>query len=188
MPNKVNTFAWRACNETLLTLKNLARRKVVQSNVCLSCKEPESVVHALWGCENIRVVWGTNFDELCNATNQFFSFFDLCRLTLQNQKGAELFITYYWFIWNRRNKIRVKEAVMPLEKIADQAQQYLMEFQQIRSKPTSKKLPKKIIWKPPDPSTLKTNFDGVVFEDLEQRALALWSKIPLVQSWQPYPR
>ena len=146
------------------------------------------MVHALWGCENIRVVWGTNFDELCNATNQFFSFFDLCRLTLQNQKGAELFITYYWFIWNRRNKIRVKETVMPLEKIADQAQQYLMEFQQIRSKPTSKKLPKKIIWKPPDPGTLKTNFDGVVFEDLEQRALALWSKIPLVQSWQPYPR
>ena len=55
---------------------------------------------------------------------------------------------------------------MPLEKIADQAQQYLMEFQQIRSKPTSKKLPKKIIWKPLDPGTSKTNFDGAVFEDL----------------------
>ena len=58
----------------------------------------------------------------------FFSFFDLFRLALQNQKGVELFITYCWFIWNRRNKIRVKEVVMPLEKIADQAQQYLMEF------------------------------------------------------------
>ena len=55
---------------------------------------------------------------------------------------------------------------MPLEKIADQAQQYLSEFQQTRSKPTSKKLRKKIIWKPPDPGTLKTNFDGAVFEDL----------------------
>ena len=55
---------------------------------------------------------------------------------------------------------------MPLEKIADQAQQYLTKFQQTRSKSTGKKLPKKIIWKPPDPSTLKTNFDGVVFEDL----------------------
>ena len=123
VPNKVKTFAWRACIESLLTLNNLARRKVVQSNVCLNCKrEPETVVHALWGCENIRVVWETNFDELCNATNQFFfSFFDLFRLALQNQKGAELFITYCWFIWNCQNKIRVKEAVMPLEKIADQA-------------------------------------------------------------------
>ena len=55
---------------------------------------------------------------------------------------------------------------MPLEKIADQAQQFLMEFQQTWSKPTSKKLPKKIIWKPPDPGTLKTNFDGSIFEDL----------------------
>ena len=27
-------------------------------------------------------------------------------------------------------------------------------------------MPKKIIWKPPDPGTLITNFDGAVFEDL----------------------
>lgn len=87
MPNKVKTFAWRACTECLPTLKNLARRKVVQSKVCLSCeKELESVVHALCGCENIRVVWGTNFDELRNATNQFFSFFDLFRLALQKKE------------------------------------------------------------------------------------------------------
>ena len=75
VPNKVKTFAWCACTKSLPTLKNLARRKVVQSNVCLSCKrEPETMVYALWGCENIQVVWGTNFDKLCNATNQFFFF------------------------------------------------------------------------------------------------------------------
>ena len=57
VPSKVKTFAWRACTESLPTLKNLARRKVVQSNVCHNCKrEPKTVVHALWGCENIRVV------------------------------------------------------------------------------------------------------------------------------------
>ena len=167
MPNKIRTFAWRPSNESLPTLKNLARRKVVQSNVCLNCKkEPKTGFHALWGCENVRVVWGTNFDELRNVTNQFFSFFDLFRWTLQNKNGAELFITYCQFIWNRRNKLRVKEVVTPLEKIADQAQHFLMEFQQTRSRPTSKKLPKKIIQKPPDPGTLKKNFDGFVFEDL----------------------
>ena len=54
VPNKVKTFAWRTCTESLPTLNNLARRKVVQSNVCLNCKRaPETVVHALWGCENI---------------------------------------------------------------------------------------------------------------------------------------
>ena len=33
-------------------------------------------------------------------------------------------------------------------------------------KPATKKLPRKVIWKPPDAGLLKTNFDGAVFEDL----------------------
>ena len=77
-----------------------------------------------------------------------------------------MFITICWFIWNQRNKIRVKDIVAPLEKTSDLAQQYLMEFQQLRSKPVTKKLPKKVIWKPPDAGLLKTNFDGAAFEDL----------------------
>ena len=33
-------------------------------------------------------------------------------------------------------------------------------------KPKSKKLPRKVIWKPPDAALLKTKFDGTVFEGL----------------------
>ena len=46
------------------------------------------------------------------------------------------------------------------------AQKHLRDFQQFYAKPESKKLPRKVIWKPPDASLLKTNFDGAVFEDL----------------------
>ena len=46
------------------------------------------------------------------------------------------------------------------------AQKHLANFQQFYAKPKSKKLPRKVIWKPPDASLLKTNFDGAVFEDL----------------------
>ena len=46
------------------------------------------------------------------------------------------------------------------------AQKHLADFQQFCAKPKSKKLPRKVIWKPPDASLLKTNFDGAVFEDL----------------------
>ena len=46
------------------------------------------------------------------------------------------------------------------------AQKHLADFQQFCAKPKSKKLPRKVIWKPPDASLLKTNFDSAVFEDL----------------------
>ena len=46
------------------------------------------------------------------------------------------------------------------------AQKHLANFQQFYAKPKSKKLPRKVIWKPPDASLLKTNFDSAVFEDL----------------------
>ena len=48
VPNKVKTFAWQACTESLPTLVKLARRKVVLSNSCTSCnRELESVIQAL---------------------------------------------------------------------------------------------------------------------------------------------
>lgn len=78
-----------------------------------------------------------------------------------------MFITQCWFLWNHRNKSRAKEPVTPLEKLTDLAQQYLQEFQQSHSKPIIKQPPKQTIWKPLDPSTLKTNFDGAIFEELD---------------------
>ena len=56
VPNKIKTFVWRACIESFPTLVNLARRKVVLSNSCISCnREPEIVIHSLWGCEKVKV-------------------------------------------------------------------------------------------------------------------------------------
>ena len=70
------------------------------------------------------------------------------------------------FMWNRRNKCRVKEAVAPLGKLSDLAKQHLQEFQDQHGKSVNKQPPKQSVWRPPDPSTLKTNFVGVVFEEL----------------------
>ena len=55
VPKKVKTFAWRACTNSLPTMENLLKRKVVQSALCSKCRrKPENVVHALWGCEKVR--------------------------------------------------------------------------------------------------------------------------------------
>ena len=167
VPSKVKTFAWRACSESLPTMVNLARRRVVLSSSCTGCNRgSETVFHALWGCEKVKGAWGTNFDELRSATNQNLFFVDLFRLALQNPRGAEAFIMICWSIWNRRNKIRVKEVAAPLEKIPELAQKQLMDFQQLCAKPESKTLARKVTWIPPDAALLKTNFDGAVFDDL----------------------
>nr|POE93682.1 hypothetical protein CFP56_56268 [Quercus suber] len=59
---------------------------VVNRKMCCN-REPETVIHALWGCEKVKVVWGTNFDELHIATNQALSFVDLfswcCRIPVE---------------------------------------------------------------------------------------------------------
>ena len=114
----------------------------------------------------MKGAWGTNFDELRSATNQNLFFVDLFRLALQNPRGAEGFIMICWFIWNRQNKIRVNEAIASLEKIPKLVQKHLADFQQFCAKSESKKLPRKLIWKPPDGGLLKTNFNSAVFEDL----------------------
>ena len=64
VPNKLKIFAWRACTNSLPTLDNLVKRKIV-SPICPRCKrEPETVIHALWSCETLGPVWGTSFEEL----------------------------------------------------------------------------------------------------------------------------
>lgn len=126
VPNKLKTFAWRACTNFLPTLDNLVKRKIISSPICPRCKrEPETVIHALWSCETLGPVWSISFEELKAVSPPFLTFVDLFRCALQNSRGADSFITHCWFLWNQRNKSRVEEAVTPLEKLSDLAQQYL---------------------------------------------------------------
>lgn len=72
------------------------------------------------------------------------------------------------FIWNRRNKCRVKEAVAPLGKLSDLVKQHLQEFQVQHGKSVSKQPPKQSVWKPPDPSALKTILEVLFLKNWEQ--------------------
>ena len=51
--SKVKTFVSRAFTNSLPTMENLMKRRVVQSFLCSSCiGKIETAFHALWGCEN----------------------------------------------------------------------------------------------------------------------------------------
>ena len=84
-----------------------------------------------------------------------------------------LFAMTCWAIWNCRNKARLNETVIPLEKLEEQAHKLLREFQ--TANPIHSKLvsPARPTWKPPDPDELKTNFDRAIFEDLNAAGIGV---------------
>ena len=51
VPNKINAFGWRMCQNILPTRENLFHRKVVEDRRCEACKqEVESVIYVMWKC------------------------------------------------------------------------------------------------------------------------------------------
>lgn len=58
VPMKIKMFAWKAVHSILPTLQNLAKRRVVEVDMCGICKrEVESVLHVLWSCPATSDVW-----------------------------------------------------------------------------------------------------------------------------------
>nr|POF11940.1 receptor likey region, transmembrane domain- and ring domain-containing protein 2 [Quercus suber] len=89
---------------------------------------------------------------------------------MQKQR-LELFAVVAWFIWNRRNKIRLKEPSLDKEKIFSAAAQYLSDFQ-LKVPMKEVKAPTiKEKWSPPPGESYKTNYDGAVFEDTEEEGI-----------------
>lgn len=63
--NKIKVFGWRACQNALPTLENLARCKIVEDGCCEICKmDCESVAHVLWQCEVAQDIWAGSIRRL----------------------------------------------------------------------------------------------------------------------------
>lgn len=75
LPNATRNIFWRACHNLLPTKDNLLKRKVVKELMCPICeREPEMVVHALWGCSVASDVWGGSsrvFQKSVQAVTNF---------------------------------------------------------------------------------------------------------------------
>ena len=83
---------------------------------------------ALWDCEAIEQVWCVDFGWVNRFEAAHGNFLDLLvRMVLKSRK-AELFATTAWHIWVHRNKTRLKEQAVLLDKIRDTAKNYLQLF------------------------------------------------------------
>ncbi|XP_075665351.1 uncharacterized protein LOC142635017 [Castanea sativa] len=69
----------------------------------------------------------------------------------------------YWTIWQRCNKARANEPILPAEKTSTTARAHLQEFHKLRNRFTSIAWPQQAVWRPSDPSTWKTNYNGAMF-------------------------
>ena len=167
IPNKVKFFLWRACTDSIPTMLNLHKRRIVPSLVCCLCHVgEESVLHALWFCQDICSVWGSYFTSLPSEFSKVSLFRDLLELVFCSSLNAEVFAMTCWSIWSRWNKLHVGEGVWPLNKISGVARRHLQEFQQVRHCPSKKVCAQRPRWKPLDAGLLKVNFDGAIFDDL----------------------
>ena len=119
IPNKMKIFHLQACTNSIPTMLNLHKLRIVPSSVCsLHHAREESVLHALWFCQDICSVWGSCFTSLPSKFSRVSLFRDLLELVFCSSLNAEVFAMTCWSIWSRQNKLRVGEVVWPSNKIA----------------------------------------------------------------------
>lgn len=98
----------------------------VQEDVCHLCsKHSEDVLHVLWGCEKVHRIWQRNFGWLDSNRVAEGSFSDLVQLVQTKPKLLPLFAVMAWAVWHHRNKSRVQKYSIPLDIIAEFAEDYL---------------------------------------------------------------
>lgn len=87
------------------------------------------------------------------------------------QQLLDLFDVITWSLLNRRNKSRLNEACVLLNRFFDLAKSYLKEFQHHRVPPMKQQCPRRLVWNPLDHEDYKTNCDGAVFANKNEVGL-----------------
>ncbi|KAL0005317.1 hypothetical protein SO802_012878 [Lithocarpus litseifolius] len=156
---------------------NLARRQVVNSDLCSNCNSvPEDVVHAVWSCKAVEGVWQTLSwtNPLVHAQPGNFSNLFASFLQVTEDYRAEIFILAAWFLWNRWNAVRLNRPTHPLDQTLSVAGGLLQEYINAQPNlPTPDQLPITHQWRPPDQPRFKANFDGAVFSNINAAGIGV---------------
>lgn len=129
MLGKIKHFLWRACSDALPTKSNFVKRRILEEAACQFCaKEPETISHTLWECELLHHVWSTRFNWVDRSQISRGAFSEIVEMIQTKPHFLDLFTTTAWSIWCRRNKARLNEPVMPLQKVATEAHHYLVTY------------------------------------------------------------
>ena len=78
--------------------------------------------------------------------------------------------------WTRRNQIRVQQNAFPIAHVEPNARQMLYVFQRenrVHHAPVSAPSTGRVTWIPPPENSLKINFDGALFKDINKAGLGV---------------
>nr|POE81987.1 putative ribonuclease h protein [Quercus suber] len=167
--NRVRTLVWQVGTNSLPTKVNLVHWKILTEDVCTECKaQPEDVMHALWTCLNLKDMWKVQFSRLMADTGSCSSFLEILEQALKDKSSFKQFAMTISEVWQRRNRVRMGEAVLPLHALPHKAYDALQEFQNLR--PAHLDIPRiahAVKWKPPNAPCVKVNFNIALFSQAE---------------------
>ncbi|XP_030970668.1 uncharacterized protein LOC115991059 [Quercus lobata] len=159
---------WRAGLDALPSRVNLVKRKVLCDPVCPNCGlEQESILHALWSCPALSEVWTIHFAWLTRKTRFCSNFLDVIQACHSRSNLFDLFAIITSLLWTCRNRLRVSETTILLQRINSLARDTLQEFQDdnpLPRGPSSSPIPVK--WSLPPKNWVKVNFDGALFKEV----------------------
>ena len=165
--NKVRNFLWRAVKNSIPSKSNLVHRRVLGEDICDHCKAgSEDVIHALWLCPHLDLVWNSNPSWNFQSLKQFQNCKELVQHVIKEGKDPDFLATTVWTIWYRRNAIRASNKSHLINQVIPAVLPTQASFlRAIPPKPPDPtiRVPSSFRWNPPQYSHLKVNFDGAVF-------------------------
>jgi len=169
VPNASKFFLWRACQNILPTKQNLLKKGVGNDDLCPCCMvEVESVIHVLWCCPGAQDVWGCGPVFLQKCPSFFSDFKELISYLLSklNDDLMCLSVLILHRIWLRRNKMIFEGLFSHPMKVCSEASRHFDDFKRHNSREllvmaaTSVESNSSKIWKPPNTTSFKVNWDA----------------------------
>ncbi|XP_062017671.1 uncharacterized protein LOC133734024 [Rosa rugosa] len=164
VPAKTKVFLWKLLRGILPTRTALADRRVhLPDNRCVFCSNNfETSVHVFKNCDSVETFWVEGPLKLRPKDHAAINLHAWIYGMIDVLHGEQLcmFFMALWSLWNERNKIIWQGGHFNPMFAAQWAVNYLVEFQQVRYKPTVKMKRSVTKWECPPRGRLKINIDG----------------------------
>ena len=173
-PNKVKHLIWRACKNSLPTKGNLVCRHIITDHSCDRCSRGrEDILHGVWSCTKLDVVWEAMNLWRFRAHSTFQSFSELMTWIIKNDKSPELFAMFIWSIWTQRNQLRTQQPCCSMSHLAQTANDRFHEFKAVQPSALPSLRQRHVTWSPPAPNIFKINYDGAIFADTNRSGIGV---------------